>query len=101
MWLQPSPSPSQRSLNLKTAVRYRQLLSAPSFFNSDVCVKRPARTAAAAAEARVLSKMSKRMREDAIPALDGGQLLRTCRQTTQKPAMRAKTSAAQCASAWV
>src|SRR5262245_6462560 len=28
--------------------------------------------------------MSKRMREDAIPPLDGGQLLRTCRQTTQK-----------------
>jgi hypothetical protein len=28
--------------------------------------------------------MSKRMCEDAIPPLDGGQLLRTCCQTTQK-----------------
>src|SRR5215813_109652 len=29
-------------------------------------------------------KMSKGMREDAIPPLDGGQLLRTCRQATQE-----------------
>ena len=33
---------------------------------------------------RPFKKCSKRMREDAVPALDGGQLLRTCCQITQK-----------------
>jgi hypothetical protein len=71
-------------MTLETADRQRHLPSVRSDFNSDVWVKWSAPTVAAAAEARVLPKKSKRMCEDAVKALDEGQLLRTCCQITQK-----------------